>query len=513
MQGRAHDWVAGELWAMPVEAFRGVLAVVDRMELTAEMVEALHASEPAAVSTANGEPLQNTKRATVRDGVACIPIRGVITRYAGLFSSLSGATSVDVVARDFRTAADDPRVRSILLDVNSPGGNVDGIAELAGIIREARGTKPIVSYVGNQAASASYWLASAADRVVLGKTGFVGSIGVISTIDTSEDPDSEEVISTQSPHKRVDVKTKEGRSRHQARVDEMADVFVADVARNRGVSRATVLADFGKGDCLMGKKAVAAGMADQIGTYEHTLKTLSDGVLPPKSPAKSKSTSGKSEASTRGQVMTFQEKLAAFTALFGGGKGDEAIGDEAEETATEPTMPPAKAIHRPRLAAHTAHAPMPTEAEIRERVKAEMEAEFAAKVRTDFAAVARRDAASFLAAEVKAERVLPADTGKLTALFVDFALADHDNPIKAQVNGQDVTYSRLGHFKDELAARGKNGHTTEVIGSDPEESAANLAKTGRKPLANDPTPDEQADAKRRVAAMLAAVPGEHNAAK
>lgn len=224
-----------------------------------------------------GRPLGNTQVAEERDGVGIIPMVGPVFRRANLFTQVSGATSIEILARDFTAALENKDVRAILLNVDSPGGEVSGINEFAEMVRAARGKKPIYAYVGHQACSAAYWIASAADKVIVDATAEVGSIGVVAVMANPKADEASkkiEIVSTQSPRKRTDPTTDEGRALVQAKIDEIADVFVGTVATNRGVSAAKVMKDFGGGGTLIGKSAVDAGMADGVGSFESTVAAL-----------------------------------------------------------------------------------------------------------------------------------------------------------------------------------------------------------------------------------------------
>ncbi|WP_052960644.1 S49 family peptidase [Rhodopseudomonas palustris] len=263
-------------WAMDEAALQAVIEIASREhQITPEALEAYRAQE-----------LDRAERATVRDGVAILNVDGPLFKRANLMTMFCGATSYDVLRRDLQTALDNASVRAILLNVNSPGGEAAGVSELAQAIFEARGQKPIVAYAGDQAASAAYWIASAADKIVVGQTAALGSIGVRAALtDTSARDQARgiktvEFVSSQSPFKKVDLNTKQGRDRIQARVDAMAAVFVETVANYRGASVAHVLEAFGKGDVLIGKAAIDAGMADDFGTFESVLASLARGESP-----------------------------------------------------------------------------------------------------------------------------------------------------------------------------------------------------------------------------------------
>lgn len=212
------------------------------------------------------------------NGVAVLPIYGVISRYTTWFQSICGGTSTQVLAKVLDQALTTSSVKAIVLSIDSPGGQSDGIHELAEILYAARGTKPIVAYVGGTAASAAYWIASAADEIVMDATAMVGSIGVVATLNRykdREDIERLEFISSQSPKKRLDPASKAGRADWQHQVDQIADIFIERVARNMGVERDKVLADFGQGGVLIGQSAIKQGMAHRLGSLEGVIQQLS----------------------------------------------------------------------------------------------------------------------------------------------------------------------------------------------------------------------------------------------
>ncbi|KKK95489.1 hypothetical protein LCGC14_2672290, partial [marine sediment metagenome] len=137
----------------------------------------------SAIEAQLGRRLNNEqRRIEVMDGVAVLAVQGVVAKRMNLFTEISGGTSTQLLAQDFQAALDDPTVHSILLDIDSPGGDVDGTLEMARLIREARGRKPILALGDGTMASAAYWIGSAADRVfITGETTQVGSIGVVAT--------------------------------------------------------------------------------------------------------------------------------------------------------------------------------------------------------------------------------------------------------------------------------------------------------------------------------------------
>lgn len=207
----------------------------------------------------------------VIDGVAHIPIVGQLTPSADPCGAFTGQaeTEYGFIQAALVAAAADPAVREIALDVNSPGGYINGLDETAQMI--AGVGKPTTAYLGSMAASAAYWLASQADRVVaLSPASQVGSIGV-----AMEEYDEDAALaaegvthrvytSTDAPDKRPDTKTPEGRAKVVAELDALHGVFVRRVAEGRGVSTETVNKDFGRGGVLIAERALEVGMVDEV---------------------------------------------------------------------------------------------------------------------------------------------------------------------------------------------------------------------------------------------------------
>ena len=226
-------------------------------------------------------------------GVAIIHVEGVISRYANLFTNICGATTTQLLANDFTQALNDSTIKTIVLNCDSPGGEANGIHELAEMIYQARGKKRTVAYVGGKACSACYWIASACDEVVMDATACVGSIGTVLQMrvrkpNKDDEFETLEFVSNQSPNKRLDPKSKEGGDSLQNHLDELAEVFVLRTARNMGVSRDTVINDFGSGGVLIGQTAVDKGMAHRLGSLEGVIaefkigkqSTMSDPIKP-----------------------------------------------------------------------------------------------------------------------------------------------------------------------------------------------------------------------------------------
>jgi HK97 family phage prohead protease len=214
--------------------------------------------------------------------VAVLTMYGTIGQKMTMMTEFSGGFSCEGFTKQFRAALADDSITAIVFDIDSPGGTVTGVPELAAEIRAARGQKPIIAVANGMAASAAYWLASAADKLVVIPSGEVGSIGVyqmhqdvsgaleqagvkIQFIKAGEfktegnpyEPASESFLASQ-----------------QKDVDAIYVDFKADVAAGRGVTVAKVEADFGNGRMLMAKNALAAGMVDEIATLDQVVAGL-----------------------------------------------------------------------------------------------------------------------------------------------------------------------------------------------------------------------------------------------
>lgn len=232
-----------------------------------------------------GRPLENRDQGyEVVNGVAIVPVYGVIAKKMNLFQAISGGASTELLARDFNEAMADESVKAIILDIDSPGGSVDGTEDIAKVIYESRGTKPIVAYANGLMASAAYWLGSAADKIYMAnKTTAVGSIGVVAThVDQSGVNEREGIKVTEitaGKYKRIPSEngplTKEGRAVMQDRVDYIYSVFVEDVAKFKNVSVQTVIDDMADGRVFLGEQAIEAGLVDGISTLEGLIEMLS----------------------------------------------------------------------------------------------------------------------------------------------------------------------------------------------------------------------------------------------
>ena len=191
-----------------------------------------------------------------------------------IMTAICGATSYELLAQDFNKALNDPNISAILFDVDSPGGEVNGCSELADMIYNARGKKPIIAYASGSCCSGAYWIASACDKIMAADTAILGSIGVVSIFEKEDEKKTIEIVSSQSPNKRPDVETEEGKAKIQEHIDALAEVFINKVALHRDISPKDVIENFGGGDVFVGDKAVRIGLADSLASFEAIISDL-----------------------------------------------------------------------------------------------------------------------------------------------------------------------------------------------------------------------------------------------
>lgn len=265
---RAIDAILGQPWAI-TPGWLEMIAAIAQRQFDAPIVAAMQ----------NNPPRATDRGVRVENGVAVLGVTGPIFPRANLMTAMSGATSLAQLQGDFRAALADPAVSSIVLHFDSPGGVTTGIGDFAAEIKAARDSKPIVAVAAGDMASAAYWLAAAASSIVVSPTAVLGSIGVVAGVSKQVAPDASgkvalEIVSSNAPNKRPDPTDSAGRAELQAVVDAMEAEFIGQVAAYRGVTIDKVKADFGKGGVRVGAAAVAAGMADRIGTLDSVLTGL-----------------------------------------------------------------------------------------------------------------------------------------------------------------------------------------------------------------------------------------------
>lgn len=321
-------------WAILPASLAMIVAIVhSRSEgnrLTADEIR-----ERIGTEKRDGTPSQGS--------VAVIPIVGPIVPRADAFTEVSGLTSVMGLQEALRAAVADPSVSAIVLDIDSPGGVVDLVPEIANEIRAARDVKPVVAAANTMAASAAYWIASAASEIAVTQSGEVGSIGVYAAHqDISAFQEKLGVKTTLVSAGKYKVEgnpfeplSDEAKAEIQRGVDDYYRMFVAAVAKGRGVSVEKVRSDFGQGRMLNAQDALKAGMVDSVETIDEVIARLAK----PRRAAAAEDPSGEQAPTAALQVDGDKGDRAALPA------GQESTVSELRERADK-AVRVAKADHR-----------------------------------------------------------------------------------------------------------------------------------------------------------------------
>lgn len=446
--GYALAWIATQGWAITPDWLQFICDVAAREHDGLEAVEARL-----------GRKLDNARSVTVRDGVAIVPVTGPIFRYADFFADISGAVSVETLARDLGEAVSNPAVAAIILELNSPGGTVAGVNEFAAHISAAAERKRVIAHSSGVCTSAAYWIASAADEIVIDATATLGSIGIVLSL---PDPAARsykadiEFVSSQSPNKRPDITTEQGRSVVQAHVDAVAQVFIETVARNRDLKPEEVVERFARGGHLVGQQAVDAGMADRLGTLEQLIAELSGRATDNTSRYGANASKGKVSFMSKGFLSRFFDSLSdderkEAVGVLGGTKADE-----GKPGATQPGAP------------HESAEIARLKAEIADRDRKDVEAREASLA---------ADAKAFARDEIKAGRIVPAAEASVVAEYIEAVQDDQARPV---AQGQ---LSRL----DRLKARHQSGKShvlTKDLIETPKPAGATFIAGGTEPDAD-----------------------------
>jgi len=214
-------------------------------------------------------------------GTAYVPIHGTIVSRAGLIARASGAVSPQTVQENIRRAAQDESVDRIVLDVDSPGGTINGTMPTANTVKQvASSDKRVVAVAENTMASAAYWISVMADEVVVGKSAMVGSVGVMAihrdkTEKLEEEGIESTVIRVQGDkalgHPEEEF-SEEAREMWEDRLQGYYDLFVKAVAGSMNVSENELREEIGS-RAYMGRDAVEAGLADRTGTLASVIQS------------------------------------------------------------------------------------------------------------------------------------------------------------------------------------------------------------------------------------------------
>lgn len=280
-------------WALMPERLNAMYGVIARWSV------GNIASDETMQRIQNERLLRDARRQTASaissGGIAVIPLYGIVTQRGNMVDDVSGPGSVSTqqFAAALRQALADETVSQILIDIDSPGGSVYGVSELADEIASARTRKPVVAIANSLAASAAYWIGCSASEFYVSPGGEVGSIGVWQAhFDYSQAFATEGVKPTLisagkykvegNPYAPLD---EEAQAFMQSRVDDYYTTFTKAVARGRGVPISQVRDGMGQGRVLGADAALAQNMVDGIATFDDVVKKMRRNA---KTPARSK---------------------------------------------------------------------------------------------------------------------------------------------------------------------------------------------------------------------------------
>lgn len=258
------------------------------MKLEGQRIDWQERQEPFEVALLNMDAALGDGGAAAGGLIAVIPLHGILSARMNMMMAMSGGTSTTMFAQALREQVNNPQVKAVIIDADTPGGAVAGMQELADSMYALRGKKPIVAVVNHLAASAGYWAISQADEIVASPSSQLGHIGVATLlVDRSGELEAagikvRQVTAGKFKHEQAMgsdlVPMDDSKLQHaQQQVDEAYAMFVNSVARGRGVRTSEVRDGFGEGRVVSAQEAVRLGMADRIATLEETIARFASG--------------------------------------------------------------------------------------------------------------------------------------------------------------------------------------------------------------------------------------------
>lgn len=292
-------------------------------------------------------------------GIAVIPVVGSLVRRTVGLDPASGFTSYAEIAGMVDAAIADPSVEGIVLDIDSPGGEAGGVFELGERIRAADGVKPVWAIASDTAFSAAYAIGCAASRLLVSRTGGVGSIGVIAMHVDQTARDAQQGYrytpitagdhkNDFSPHEKLGP---EAHARLQAEVDRLYAMFVDHVAAMRRLDTDAVRAT--EAGIYFGMDAVTAGLADAVGSLDAVLAEFSSFLVARRARGHTMSDSTRLSAATPSTLMEnstmpltdpVDQPLTDEPVTSAAPDADKPVADEAPPATTDASRADAVAI-------------------------------------------------------------------------------------------------------------------------------------------------------------------------
>lgn len=264
-------------FAAPLALHQPLWPEIYRHSISADAPDAEAAAAREASTLYNDSPADDF---VIGDGVAVVPIHGVITKRGYWWSSRLHTDRLTEIVKQLSARGD---IETIVYDIDSGGGQVAGTAGLAQAMFEARSTTNQIAVVNEFAASAALWIATAANHIVIPPTAEIGSMGVYQIhTDWSkylEELGVKDTVIHAGKYKAIHERelTPELKAHEQGLIDGIYSAFVDDVARFRGVDSDHALKTWGDAKVFLGSEAVSNGLADELGTLSDVLDSLASG--------------------------------------------------------------------------------------------------------------------------------------------------------------------------------------------------------------------------------------------
>lgn len=276
--------ITGRPWAVSSELADLVRGALERggyagLRDLAGVRSMLRAEDAGEDSAPRAQEVRTVQANRAGDVVAVIPVMGLLT-YRGGYVDCEPTQSTAQLAATIAEASANQQVTAMVLEIDSPGGEVIGTPEAAAAIRDARASKPVVTHANAIAASAAYWLGAQGDEFWVLPSGQVGSIGVYRVHEDRSAMAEQKGVKVRyiyagkykvegNPYSALGD---EALAAWQGQVDGYYDTFVKDVARGRKTTVDAVRAGFGQGRMLPARRAVEEGMADEVGSLEQAIR-------------------------------------------------------------------------------------------------------------------------------------------------------------------------------------------------------------------------------------------------
>jgi len=213
--------------------------------------------------------------------IARIKIEGMLSRKGpspiARFFGFTGTGYIEII-ESLQAVADRPDIEKIILEMNTPGGDVKGVDGVFIAVRDTNKKIKVIAENHGLLASGGYWIAAAASKIVaIGPSVETGSIGVIITaIDDTEwlkdmGVKIVRIVSRNAPKKAPDINKKAGRDVIQDRADALERVFIKRISEGRKVSEDHIIKNFGRGSVMIADDpdksnpdALSVGMIDEV---------------------------------------------------------------------------------------------------------------------------------------------------------------------------------------------------------------------------------------------------------